>query len=121
MRKVAENSIATSLRTLTAKTFKPLEEGSSNDIQKQQESQPNAKPNERTFSKVSRNILQLLRNELKLLEMLLHSCKEFKNTLLLNNTEKEPETVESTENSKDEIGKPEPQSVAIKADETASG
>ncbi len=73
MRKVADNNIATALRTLTAKNLtKTLEEGNNSH---------NQDTKSKDISKVSKNIVQLLRNELKLLEMLVHSCKEFKNTV----------------------------------------
>lgn len=69
MKRVADNSIATAIREL------------SKNLNLDGTSKPKVKDSEQNYSKVSKNVLQLLRNELKLLEMLAHSCKEFKNTL----------------------------------------
>lgn len=69
MKRVADNSIATALQTLC----KSLSVD---------DSQPQEK--EGKYSKVSGNILQLLRNELKLLDMLVHCCKDFKISLQNN-------------------------------------
>lgn len=92
MRKVADNNIATALRTLTAKNLtKTLEEGNNSQ---------NQDTKSKDISKVSKNILQLLRNELKLLEMLVHSCKEFKNTVH-NNSIKESVNSDSTSDTKE--------------------
>ncbi|ODM94229.1 Histone-lysine N-methyltransferase setd3 [Orchesella cincta] len=88
MKRVADNSIATAVRTLC----KSL---SIDDSQSQ------GKMEER-YSKVSSNILQLLRNELKLLDMLVHCCKDFKislqnNALKTTPPEDTPTQVSNTE------------------------
>lgn len=88
MRKVAENSVATALRILTAKTL-----ASSSSVEEGSESKSKSKD---AFTKVSRNVLQLLRNELKLLEMLVHACKEFKATLQQQTSSKDVEKIGGT-------------------------
>jgi hypothetical protein len=65
MRRVADNNLATTLRSLCPSG-------------KVEENPNSSGPAASKCSKAYTNLLQLLRNELKLLEMLVHSCKEFK-------------------------------------------
>jgi len=86
MKRVADNNLATTLRNVCPSL--KVEENSSSTGPTQ-------------CSKSYTNLLQLLRNELKLLEMLVHSCKEFKCTLEKALKEAAPSVEEGNQNAKE--------------------
>lgn len=71
MKRVTDNNLATIIKKLC----KPSKLG---DITGENSGTSDVVANS---SRANQNLVQLLRNELKLLEMLVHSSKEFKNTL----------------------------------------